>query len=73
MTQHRKRQRYSPAYARRQLASAEATLRHWESVQPRDWRERSDKHQALQEWGARVARWKAVLEPPRVERVRLPF
>jgi hypothetical protein len=73
MTQHRSRRPYSPAYARRKLASADATLAYWQAVQPRDWRERADKHQALQEWGAAVARWRAVLDPPKFEPVRLPF
>lgn len=73
MTLHRKHQRYSPAYARRQLAAAEAAYASWDKLQPKDWRERADRHQALQTWGAAVDRWRRVLRPPEVEKYRLPF
>lgn len=53
--------RPSPAHARRQLATARATLASWEAAQPTDWRSRADQHQAVRKWTLEVMRWERVL------------
>lgn len=73
MTLHRSRRPYSLAYARRRLAAAEAAYASWDATVPRDWRERADRHQALQKWGSEADRWRAIVNPQPIEHYRLPF
>lgn len=70
------RYRYSrsPAYARRQLARIEpqiAALRAQDCIG--NWRRAADKARTLASLEAQQARWQAVLDPPPVERFRMPF
>lgn len=74
MTLHRRHKSYSTIYAKRKLAAAQAAYASWDATVPRDWRGRADRHQALQKWGSEVERWRAVLNPPPVEKLYiLPF
>lgn len=73
MTLHRPGRPYSKPHAQRQLAAAQAALASWEAVQPRDWRERADRHQAIRKWSAEVGKWERVLAPKLERFYSLPF
>lgn len=75
MTLHRKRRPYSPATARRRLASVQAQIAHWRATDCTGaWRRAADKARALAALESQESRWLAVLNPPPVERFyTLPF
>lgn len=74
MTLHRKRRPYSPAYARRQLASVQQALAGARALEVgSDWRRAASKAETLRRLECLERKWQRVLNPEPIGLYQLPF